>query len=82
MTSRVFISQLSRAVEQRGQPIPILSDLRDSGSIEQDADIVLMLYREDVYNEDCAEPGVTDVYIRKIATAPRVVSHCSSMRSG
>jgi len=48
----VALSQLSRMVEQRSPPIPILSDLRDSGSIEQDADIVLMLYREDVYNED------------------------------
>ncbi len=66
----IALSQLSRAVEQRNPPIPILSDLRDSGSIEQDADIVLMLYREDVYNEDCSDPGVTDVYIRKNRNGP------------
>ena len=61
----IALSQLSRLVEQRSPPIPILSDLRDSGSIEQDADIVLMLYREEAYNEDCQHPGVTDVYVRK-----------------
>lgn len=56
----VALSQLSRLVEQRNPPIPILSDLRESGGIEQDSDIVLMLYREDMYNEDCAEPGLTE----------------------
>lgn len=66
----IALSQLSRAVEQRGQPIPILSDLRDSGSIEQDADMVLMLYRESVYNEDYDEPSVTEVYIRKNRNGP------------
>jgi replicative DNA helicase len=66
----IALSQLSRSTEQRTPPIPILSDLRDSGGIEQDADIVLMLYREDMYNEDCAEPGETDVYIRKNRNGP------------
>lgn len=61
----IALSQLSRSVEQRSPAIPILSDLRESGSIEQDADVVLMLYREDAYNEDCDNPGVTDVYVRK-----------------
>lgn len=61
----IALSQLSRSVEQRNPPLPVLSDLRDSGSIEQDADIVLMLYREGYYNEDSAEPHITDVYIRK-----------------
>lgn len=61
----IAISQLSRSTEQRNPPIPILSDLRDSGGIEQDSDIVLMLYREDMYNEDSASPGETDVYVRK-----------------
>ena len=48
----VALSQLSRAVETRPATSPQLSDLRDSGSIEQDADIVLMMYREDYYEED------------------------------
>ena len=52
-TPVIALSQLSRSTEQRTPPIPILSDLRDSGGIEQDSDIVLMLYREDMYNEDC-----------------------------
>lgn len=66
----IALSQLSRSVEQRNPPIPILSDLRESGSIEQDADTVLMLYRDDAYNEDSAEPGTTDVYIRKNRNGP------------
>ena len=66
----IVLSQLSRAVETRPGNIPQLSDLRDSGSIEQDADMVLMLYREEEYNEDCDNPGVTDIYIRKHRSGP------------
>lgn len=64
------LSQLSRAVESRPGNIPQLSDLRDSGSIEQDADIVLMMYREDYYEEDSDRPGLTDLYIRKHRNGP------------
>jgi replicative DNA helicase len=64
------LSQLSRAVESRPGNIPQLSDLRDSGSIEQDADIVLMMYREDYYEEDSSRPGMTDIYIRKHRNGP------------
>lgn len=64
------LSQLSRAVESRPGNIPQLSDLRDSGSIEQDADVVLMMYREDYYEEDSDRPGVTDIYIRKHRNGP------------
>ena len=66
----VALSQLSRAVENRPGNIPQLSDLRDSGSIEQDADVVLMMYREDYYEEDSDRPGMTDVYIRKHRNGP------------
>lgn len=64
------LSQLSRAVESRPGNIPQLSDLRDSGSIEQDADVVLMMYREDYYEEDSSRPGMTDIYIRKHRNGP------------
>jgi replicative DNA helicase len=59
------LSQLSRAVENRQVKIPQLSDLRESGAIEQDADVVLMMYREDYYEEDSDRPGLTDIFIRK-----------------
>ncbi len=64
------LSQLSRAVENRPGNIPVLADLRDSGSIEQDADVVLMMYREDYYEEDSDRPGITDIYIRKHRNGP------------
>lgn len=66
----IAISQLSRAVENRPGKIPQLSDLRESGSIEQDADVVLMMYREDYYKEDCERKGVTDIFIRKHRNGP------------
>jgi replicative DNA helicase len=61
----IAVSQLSRAVENRPGNIPQLSDLRESGAIEQDAHVVLMLYREELYEEDCGNPGLTDVFVRK-----------------
>jgi replicative DNA helicase len=68
----IALSQLSRAVEMRTPKIPQLSDLRESGSIEQDADIVLMLYRKDYYEENLTEEeiGVTDVFVRKHRNGP------------
>lgn len=66
----IALSQLSRAVEMRPSRIPQLSDLRESGAIEQDADVVLMMYREDYYEEDSERPGVTDIYIRKHRNGP------------
>ncbi|MDD3896934.1 MAG: replicative DNA helicase [Candidatus Peribacteraceae bacterium] len=66
----IALSQLSRAVESRPGNIPQLSDLRESGSIEQDADVVIMMYREDYYEEDSDRPGMTDLYIRKHRNGP------------
>jgi len=66
----IALSQLSRSCEQRSPPIPVLSDLRESGAIEQDADCVLMLYRGSLYNEDSDNPGLTDVYLRKNRSGP------------
>ncbi len=64
------LSQLSRAVELRPSKIPQLSDLRESGAIEQDADVVMMMYREDYYEEDTDRKGITDLYIRKHRNGP------------
>lgn len=61
----IALSQLSRAVEARPDHRPMLSDLRESGSIEQDADIVMFLYRDDYYNEDSEEKNIAEVIIAK-----------------
>lgn len=63
------LSQLSRAVEQRGGK-PRLSDLRDSGSIEQDADVVMFIHREDKYKEDSEKPNVAEILIEKHRNGP------------
>jgi len=64
------MSQLSRAVEQRHDKRPILSDLRDSGSIEQDADIVMFIYRDEYYNEDSDQQGLAEVIVAKHRNGP------------
>lgn len=61
----ILLSQLSRAVESRADRRPVLSDLRDSGSIEQDADVVIFVYREEEYNPDTERPSIMDLIIRK-----------------
>ena len=66
----IVLSQLSRAPEQRQDHRPILSDLRESGSIEQDADVVIFLYRDDYYNENTDKPGVCEVNIAKHRSGP------------
>lgn len=65
------LSQLSRSVESRTPPVPQLSDLRDSGSIEQDADVVMFIYREEYYKrEDSEQPGMAQVLIQKHRNGP------------
>ena len=66
----IALSQLSRAVESRPDKRPVLSDLRESGSIEQDADIVMMIYREDYYDEFTEKKWVTEIFIRKNRNGP------------
>jgi replicative DNA helicase len=69
-TPIIALSQLSRAVESRPDKRPVMSDLRESGSIEQDADIVMMLYREEYYDEFTEKKWVTDIFIRKNRNGP------------
>ncbi|HEV2412779.1 MAG TPA: replicative DNA helicase [Candidatus Saccharimonadales bacterium] len=64
------LSQLSRTVETRTPPHPQLSDLRESGSIEQDSDVVMFMYRDDYYNEESDRPHITDVFIKKHRNGP------------
>src|SRR5690625_5122962 len=66
----VLLSQLSRAVEQRQDKRPMLSDLRDSGNIEQDADVVGFLYRDDYYNAESEQENIIEIIISKQRNGP------------
>ena len=66
----IALSQLSRAVEGRTSHIPMLSDLRESGSIEQDADIVMFIYREELYDKETDKKGIAELHIAKHRNGP------------
>lgn len=66
----IALSQLSRAVEGRTNHVPVLADLRESGSIEQDADMVMFIYREEMYDKDTDKKGIAEIHIAKHRNGP------------